>query len=248
MSGLLRHAPTTEELERLYYELARLGAPSVGRKRAWPYRPATHEALLALSGEMLRYDPRLLSILLQLVLKRWRSLNPVALREAMGAMRWPQALLVVFEFAKQATSEPELKYFCSYVQAGMSRVEPAERFFIDAERPASRLAARNLGRNLAAYARWGFVGHERPTVDPATKRTLGGYDASTRRRILDSLLERTGGTTLVEYLEAIDHAVSRQQALLDLKAHPQLRVQGHGRGARWEQVSAPGPKRGRKRG
>jgi hypothetical protein len=146
VSGLLQHAPTTHELERLYHELARLGAPSVGRKRP---------------GSTVR----------------------------------------------------------SY--------------------------ARHLGRNLAPYARWGFIGHERPTADAATKRTVGRYDARTRRQILDELLEKAGWTTLADYLEAIDQAISRQQALLDLKAHPQLRVEGHGRGARWQRIAPPSA--GRKR-
>ena len=244
MNGLLRHAPTVHELERLYHELAKLGAPSVGRKRSWRYRPTTPEALLALAGEMLRYDPRLLSILLQFVVRHWQRLNPVTLRAQMRAMRWPQALLVVMEFAKLASSDPELKYFCDHVSAGLLRVDPAERFFLDAERPASRMAARNLGRNLGPYARWGFIGHERPTADAATKRTVGRYDARTRRQILAELIAASDGITLAEYLEAIDHAISRQQALLDLKAHPSLRVQGHGRGASWR---GPAPRVARSR-
>jgi hypothetical protein len=245
VNGLLQHAPTTHELERLYHELAQLGAPSVGRKRPWAYRPQTPEALVALAGEMLRYDPRLLSILLQLVLRHWHELNPLTLRAHLHQMRWPQALLVVLEFARLASGDPELKYFCDHLAAGFARVEPSERFFLDAERPASRMSARHLGRNLGPYARWGFMGHERPTADAATKRTVGRYDARTRRQILDEQIEKAGQTTLADYLEAVDHAISRQQALLDLKAHPQLRVEGHGRGALWRRVAQRGA--GRKR-
>ncbi len=233
MKGLLRHAPTEAELARLYYELARIGAPSVGRRSAWPYRPRGREALIVLAAEMLRFDPRLLSILLQLVLLGWRELNPLALRAQMQSMRWPQALLVVLDFAKAASSDSELRHFCDYVAAGWLRVEPAERFFIDAARPGSRMAARQLGRNLAPYARWGFSGSEKPTADAFTKRTVGRYDAATRRRILEQLLERVPEITLGNYLEAVDHAISRQQALLDLKTCPRLALEGHGRSARW---------------
>lgn len=233
MNGLLRHPPSEAELERLYFELAQVGATSVGAKRAWPYRPADLEALLALAGEMLRYDPRLLSILLQFVLLHFVHLHPLRLRQRMQAMRWPQALLVVFEFAKAETSDAELRYLVDYLAAGHSRVEPSERFFLDAERPASRVAQRRLGRNLAAYARWGFIGQERPVADPVTKRAVGRYDARTRLQILSELIERRGELTLADYLAAVDHAISRQQALADLRAHPRLHVAGHGRGARW---------------
>lgn len=233
MTGLLTHVPSEAEVERLYFELAQIGAPSVGRKRAWRYRPRSLEALIALAGEMLRYDPRLLTILLQYVLAHWSELNPLSLRKQLQEMRWPQALLVVFEFAKAETEETELRHFADYLAAGFRRVEPDERFFMDAERPASRVAVRRVGRNLAPYARWGFVGYERPVVDPITKRAVGRYDARTRLQILTELLERRGEVSLSEYLESVDHAISRQQALADLKKHKGLRVHGHGRGARW---------------
>jgi hypothetical protein len=186
---------------------------------------------------MLRYDPRLLSILLQFILIHFERINPLRLRMQMRAMRWPQALLVVLEFAKTETDAAELRYLADYLAAGYARVEPNERFFLDAERPASRIALRRLGRNLAAYARWGFIGHERPVADPITKRAVGRYDARTRSQILGELIERRRELTLADYLAAVDHAISRQQALADLRAHPRLRVEGHGRGARWRAAS-----------
>jgi hypothetical protein len=237
VNGLLLHPPTESELARLYFELAQVGASSVGAKRAWPYRHSDIETLLALAGEMLRYDARLLSILLQFLLQQYEHVNPLQLRRHMQRMRWPQALLVVFEFAKSETRDAELRYFADYLAAGFERVEPSERFFFDGERPASRIALRRMGRNLAAYARWGFVGQERPVADPITKRAVGRYDARTRQQILDELIERRGELSLADYLAAVDHAISRQQALADLRHHPRLHLAGHGRGARWRTAS-----------
>ena len=233
MSRLLLHPPTEAELERLYHELAQHGAPAVGRRRAWPYQPQSHEELIVLAAEMLRYDPRLLSILLQHLMTIWSTLNPLQLRAFLRKMRWPQALLVVLEFGKSASSDPEFRHFAEYLSAGFSRVDPAERFFMDAERPSSRMAVRALGRNLQPYARWGFMGSEKPIVDAATKRTVGRYDAETRKRILAELAASTGPFSLADYLSAVDHAVSRQQALLDLQSFPGLRSSGRGRGAKW---------------
>ncbi|HKP61938.1 MAG TPA: hypothetical protein VJV78_34640 [Polyangiales bacterium] len=235
----MRNPPTQAELERLYFELAKVGGTSVGQKRSWRYRPDSFESLLALSGEMLRFDPRLLSILVQLFLARWRDVNPLHLRTELRAMRWPQALLVALEFAREATDDAEFRHFADYLAAGFARVEPAERFFLDMEKPGSRMAERRLGRNLAGYARWGFIGSERPVVDPVTKRALGRYDARTRRAILHDLIERHGELTLADYLAAVDHAISRQQALADLRRSPGLQPRGHGRGARWTRRAGP---------
>lgn len=239
--GLLAHPPRDQELERLYYELSKIGATSVGGRRRWPYDPGTREELIALAAEMLRYDARLLTILLQLLISVWMTLDPLALRRQLAGMRWPQALLVVLEFARMAIDDREFKFFADYLGAGWHRVDPAERFFFDDGNPASRGARRRLGRNLAPYARWGFMGTERPVADMRTRRQLGSYDASTRKMILDELVDRRGRVTISEYLEALDDAVSRQQALHDLRNHGRLVVSGRGRGAVW---AVPGDRDG----
>ena len=155
-SGLLDHPPTDDELARLYWELAQLGAPSVGKKVPWSYSPDSPESLLAMAGDMLRYNPRLLSILLQFIVEHWDCLNPRALRESMAKIRWPQALLVVFEFAKIASSKRELHWFVEYVSAGMFARDPAEKFFFDAERPGSRIAKRHAGSQSCALPAMGL--------------------------------------------------------------------------------------------
>lgn len=233
MSLLLR-APTQPELERLYHELAALGAPSVGRRARWPYKPGSREQLLALAGEMLRYDARLLSILLELMLMSWPDTNPLALRKAMRPMKAPQALLVVLEFAREADKNAELRYFVEYVGAGIGRVSPTERFFLDGPRPGGRLDRRQGARSLTAYSKWGFVGQERPATSANAKTQVGHYDARTRELIRRGLVERHGGFTMTQYLDAVDHGVTRQQAYQDLRRDGTLSLVGRGRGARWQ--------------
>lgn len=236
MSAALQHAPTQEELARLYHELAKLGATSVGDDLPWSYAPQTHEELITLASQMMRYDARLLSVLVQWLVTHYATLNPLNLRRELREVRWPQSLLVALEFAKLSTSDAELEAFVKYVGAGFDRIEPAERFFFEIERPGSRAATRNLGRNLAPYSRWGFVGRERPTVDPVSKRSVGRYDVATRRRILDELVDRYPDFSIADYLSAVDHSVSRQQALADLQACRAITRSGQGRGARWRRV------------
>ena len=136
--------------------------------------------------------------MLQFFLLHFSRINPLRLRQQMRAVRWPQALLVVLEFARSETSDAELRYLADYLAAGFARVDPSERFFLDAERPASRIALRRMGRNLAAYARWGFIGQERPVADPVTKRAVGRYDARMRLQILNELIERRGALSLAD--------------------------------------------------
>lgn len=232
MTRLLRRPPTVSDLERMYYELAARGAPAVGRKRSWPYRKLSDAALFCLACEMIRYDARLLTILVQYLLRSWRTNNPVELRAQMRSMSYPQVACVVVEFARAATTDAELRHFCDYLCAGWGKVEPIERLFLDTEPVASRSAARKLGRNLREYARWGFIGTERPTLNQATRELGGRYDVETRRRILREVLTEKPGLRLAHLMDTIDGGTSRQQLLADLRAIGG-RPNGHGRGATW---------------
>jgi len=228
--------PSRADLERLYHELARLGASSVGRPSEWRFEPESAEELLAIAGDMLRYDARLLSVLVELVLTAWPQWNPLELRRQMKRMRWPRALLVAFEFGKAAGGDPELRYFGDYLGAGYDRRSGAERFFIDGPKPGSRTELRQRGRSLVQYSRWGFLGTERPAVDAVSKETVGSYDAATRLRIRRSLVSHQPSFSLSDYLDAVDHSISRQQAYADLKGDAAFEVVGRGRGARWRLV------------
>jgi hypothetical protein len=233
---VLQHPPSPSELERLYYELAQLGAPSVGRRVEWTYQVESREHLVAIAAEMLRWDPRLLSILLSWFTRSWDQLDLIRMRRWLSRMRSPQTLLVLLEFARAARpTDPELRHAAGYLSAGFRPVDPPERFFFDIERPGSRRAERKLGRNLQPYSRWGFIGTERPAMDVFDKSLVGRYDAATRQRIARELAQ-SRPISIAEYLDAIDHSVSRPQAVHDLRAAG-LRLQGRGRGARW---SVPG--------
>jgi hypothetical protein len=214
----------------MYWELSALGAPAGGEKRAWPYAPATREELVCLAADMVRYDARLLTVLVGW--QAWLSLNPLELRKGMRAMATPQALCVVLAFVRDATRDDELRRFADYVCGGWPRVEPVERFFFDVERPHTKLAERRMGRSLTQYSRWGFVATERPQADVTQKRTVGRYDVATRIDLLRRLAQRRGELRIAEYLAELDGAVSRHQAVLDARAAGLLQ-RGKKRGTHW---------------
>ncbi len=234
----LVRVPSDADLARAYHELSVRGAPLVGRATRWPYHPASEEELLCLLAEMSRHDARILGALVELCMERWPSLSPVALRAAMRRMRCPQALCVVIEFAREAAPDKELGLWARHVTSGWGRLDPVEHFFVDDVRPGERSAPRRIGRSLVAYSRWGFLAVERPTLDPHRKIRLGRYDARSRRTILDGLgSSHPDGVTLADYLDAIDHSVSRQQAIADLRAAGK-KPDRRGPGATWRAAAA----------
>lgn len=229
---MLKRIPSVHDFERLYYELAKIGAPSIGAQRAWPYRFKTKEELLALALDMTRYDPRLLGILIIYFKNLWNSLNPLHFRQEILKCETPQVMGVIGEFVKKETKDKEVYYFFEYLTKGLSRVS-WQLFFIGTYPFGSPQMERGEKRGLKEYKKWGFLSSEKPVVDLKTKRQAGSFDQKSRLQILDSMLKRNRRITLKDYLEAIDHTITRQQALIDLKSVKGLKMRGHGRGAFW---------------
>lgn len=230
---MLESIPTEGHLARMYDELARLGADCVGERRPWPYRPEGIEGLLCLGAEMSRHDPRLFGILVAFLDRNWERLNPLAVRSHYGSMSLPQVIAVMAEFLlRQAFLPDEKRFFLEYLQAGLKPVSP-QLFFQHLYRPGGELMRRATEAPLREYKRWGFLACEAPVLDPARREATGSQDASSRRNVLVHLLRERGRIRLADYLTALQRPVSRQQALLDLRSTPGIRLCGRGRGALW---------------
>lgn len=225
-------SPTQDHLSRLYYELEKIGARSVGLKKPWPYSFDGKEGLAALAADLSRFDPRLLEILVQYGITHWQDLNPLRLRNCLGKMAAPQTMGVVSSFILAARPRvEELSLFWNYVVSGLKPVEP-QFYFRDLYLPGSMFAERAMKESLQEFRRWGFFGRERVVVDPATKKTVGTWDQQARLNILRRIFSRGKRVPISEYLEELRHTITRQQALLDIKKAG-ARSEGGGRSSFW---------------
>lgn len=229
---MLHGIPGTNDLERIYYELGRVGARAVGRKARWAYAPRDRETLLGLAADMSRYDPRLFEVLMDYCLRHWRDLHPARLRRVMQTMQTPQVFGVVGEFLRGVVDDPEVAPLFGYLLHGW-RAVPLQLFFHHLYPPGSAGATEAAEAGVAEFRRWGFLATERPVNVPAAKTTIGSYDPSARRNILRRLLAERGRITVAAYRAAVHDAISRQQAYLDLTQYPGLRPSGRGRSAQW---------------
>lgn len=230
---MLKFPPTQKHLARMYYELARFGARAVGGKAAWPYRIADEASAVVLAVEMSRYDPRLFGIAVEHVLARWRDLPAQKIRGLMSGMECPQALLVVYNFAKSAAgTDRELGYLYDYLSRGYAGVAP-QLYFKGLYAPAGSNMFRAASEGIAEFSEWGFLARERPVLHGAERKTVGRWSGESRQNVIRRLVSRQKRVTISEYLEALDHTVSRQQALADLKSASGIRMSGKGRGAAW---------------
>lgn len=223
--------PTIDHLSRAYYELAEIGACSVGLKKKWPYHPSDRQELFALAADLSRWDPRLLEVLVQFALDHWIDLIPQKLREKMKGMQTPQTIGVIASFVKVAAPmDSERNFFWEYVAKGLIPVKP-QFYFLGLHHPGGTLAQRSAKESLIQFKEWGFLGRERVLG-------VGTWDQGARLNILRRQFLNKKQLLVSEYLDELDQTLSRQQAILDLKllgAKPSAK----GRSSYWVFHSVP---------
>ena len=225
--------PTTGHLSRLYFELAQIGANSAGEKLPWNFDPSCKEELLAIACDMSRYDPRLVDIVVEYLVRSWEDTNPAALRRYYKEMDCPQTVAVIMEFFVTAVTDNEAVYFAQYLTLGLTSV-PTQFYFHDLYAIGGKLAKRASEEGLYEYKKWGFLACERPVVNAQNKEASGTFDNIARRNILNRILTEKSEISLNDYLSALKFSISRQQALLDIKAAGLTKKGDAGRSVKWK--------------
>ena len=224
--------PTLNHLSRAYFELGLIGARVVGEKKKWPYSPKSKEELLVLTAEMSRFDPRLFDILVEFLFFHWMELNPQTLRNSIRTMPSPQVFGVIGSFLEPCFDDREVIYFFEYLMRDYHPVPP-QLFFCLLYAPGSRAMQKASFEPLQEYLSWGFLARERPIIHSLQRMELGHFSPQARHNIISRLVARSGQISLADYLETLNHTLSRQQALLDLKDFTGLKIKGKGRGSVW---------------
>lgn len=230
---ILKRIPTEDDLARIYYEMASIGARCAGDRCDWPYSDMDRYSLLALAAEMSRFDPRLFGIIVEYFIDQWKEINPAKIRTSFDLMETPQIFGVVCEFLKKAGIDPEVIPYSTYLTSGLKPV-PMQFFFHGLYNVGGPLAKRAAEFGLAEYKKWGFLASERPAIDSRSKKGVGTLDKTSRINILKTLLNRKNKIKISDYLRALENSISRQQALIDLNRCSFAEKTGRGRGAYWK--------------
>jgi hypothetical protein len=232
VTDLARVPLDEQELPRLYHELARLGARTEGRAVPWRFGTLAPVELVVVAAQVARQEPRLLWALVELLARGYDRLDPLKLRRALAAARWPAALGVALEFARRVARSPELDDVAAFVAARVPRAR-GERFFLGTRAFGGALARRDVEESLAEYARWGYFSREEPISKELGVTLRGTLGPRERRNLLRRLAERGGTFGMADYLAALAGRASRRQASRDLAAAGFLERSGSTRGARY---------------
>jgi hypothetical protein len=223
---------STSEVPRLYHELAQIGAAAEGRKQPWHLGRLSREELIVLAADTSRQEPRLLWVIVDLLARRYDRFDPLRLRRAAQAARWPATLAVALEFARAARPSQELSDVADFVCRRLPRAR-GEQFFLSARAFGGEQARRDAEESLSEYKRWGYLSRELPVAKELGSTAAGTMEPAERMNLLRRLAERQRSITLVDYLTALRGRSSRRQASRDLAEAPFLRRKGSTRGARY---------------
>lgn len=245
MKGL-SEIPSTAQLQQAYATLQ-----STLRTKV-----ACSEADLALWVQWSRFDPRLAEQITAHIINYWSNLNPMVFNEKNRQQPWPALLGVIIEQARLFSHLPadQTRLFRAWSKVVMTHVDPApwQQYFMGLRKPGGQLMQDDARYSLACYRQWGYLGREffMNKAEAALNQTTACHHQHTllsstqRKQRLDELLKTQARLTVNEYRRALDFAVGRRQAELDLRNHPRLKPQGQTRSRVYVRLSRRGQNQG----
>ncbi len=212
----LERIPSQGDLERAYADLS--GAPG--------------PQALARYSQWSRFDPRLAEIWVATLLREWKRVHPIELREALLKQPWPAAAGPLIEFVARAVrARPaDSRTFRAWKLMATDGLAPAdwEQFFIGQRRIAGAAMLEDARFALGEYRRWGYLSREVlfnkqrfPAELRGTRRGREGGGTHSlapevRQEILRELLRDRSRISTRDYLQAVGNCISERQATRDL--------------------------------
>lgn len=219
-----------KERSTLYFTLSKNGAFCVGEKRGKQFDQLPLEQLLAIACEDSRFSPRLLGVLIDFFARQYRSINPFALAAARRAIPTPQTLGVVGAFACNLCEDADLHAFFEIVLRDL-KPAPWQYYYNSQTRPRPEQRADELIFSPLEFKKWGFWSNMDPFLkERRPKATPWKFSPESRQAILRDLLAKHRRIQMGDYLSALGHSISRQQAYLDLQSMKGVRKVGEKRG------------------
>jgi hypothetical protein len=226
----LERIPSPHDLERAYADLSAA--------------PDAHA--LARYAQWSRFDPRLAEIWVATVLRDWKRVHPLELREELQKQPWPTAAGPLLEFVARAVrARPaDSRTFRAWKLIITEGLAPAdwEQFFIGQRRIAGKAMLEDACFAADEYRRWGYLSREVlfnkqsfPADFRGSRRGRAGGGTHSiapevRQEILRQLMSQQRRISTSDYLESIGHCISERQATRDLRQSPWVETAGRTKG------------------
>ncbi len=221
------------ESRSLYSRLGKLGARVFTSLSYKGFDRWNDEDVLTVAGEQSRFDYRLLYVLVEFIAQHFSSFHPFKLRKAIQQMKTPAVWGVIFEFVKKIGKDRDLQAFSSILLNGLIPA-PFQMYYINLRNPNPTKLLHIIEKTPDEFLRWGFYCKEPPLLKELTLSSKPkSYSLQNRQKILKRLFKDLKQVSVSEYLKALDHSISRQQAHKDLTQFPHVKAISDRRGRRY---------------
>ncbi len=143
------------------------------------------------------------------------------------------ASAVIGEFILDSTAPEFNKDLFRFLMTGAMPV-PTQLFYRNLYPIGSRSMEETIAKPLWPFKKWGFLASDPPLLKERIEKFPYLFDSSSRKRILETIAKNQNGFRLADYLKAIHHSVSRQQALKDIRSLSGIRKKGRGKGSTYQ--------------
>ena len=216
---------SARDLKKIYHDLALVNKNSY---------TASLEKLFCRVCDATRFDPRLLEVVVNHFGKEFLQLNPLQVRLQLAHMQTPQTVGVVLEFIKLLRPDALTRDIVSFITKPLFPVEPQLYYVGVYTKPLSASIRKAIDMPLQEFSRWGFLAHEGVEFkNDFNRKTLGTLPLPSRVQIIQRLLQNQTPFSIGDYLEALNHQISRQQAFVDLKNCGLVKSIGANKGGKW---------------
>lgn len=191
---------------------------------------------IVLLSQWARFDPRLAEILVEWIANNWTRMNAVRLHYRLKGSPWPEAMGPILIFAGMVVRKTQphrrIALFRLWQATIMYRIQPAqeEQFYIGIEVFAGKRMRRLPLESNPEFAKWGYLAFDAPINKFLQDKNGFENPQNQRQKILAELIASQPEVSVTDYIEKLNHSISRRQAERDLAACSQLRAVGYTRG------------------
>ncbi len=193
-----------------------------------------------------RWDPRLHEQVIQHFAKHWKEISAINLNREAQQSFWPTTLaltLEILEYFFKTTRQLDSKnskLFKNWKKLCITNITkaPEELYYIGLSSFAGTESKKDFYYSTRPFSKWGYLCRDLPLSKLTIESQVSLYATTSRRNILLSLFHHKKRITINDYLEALDHSVSKRQAERDLSSFKLVRRQGRTKGSSYILLSS----------
>jgi hypothetical protein len=187
---------------------------------------------LVLYSQWSRLEPRIAESLVYYISQHWEDDSPLLLNKEILLSSWPQAMGVLLEFSEiyliPKSKHTSYQHWSALVMNNIS-ADYAGQFFYGLRKFAGKLMFEDARHSLKAYTKWGYLGREKLVKSDSklqVKDCRKSWSKEVRLSMLKDLAKTKRKFQISDYLNLLDHQISRRQAERDIASVKKIKASG----------------------